>query len=107
MSRRVLAVFAQVAIVTGVVDRLDGCHRRVRMIGQPRGRIVSRIRVVQAVQVGPLDGFVLTELRQSLRYGEPLSFPTNGARIFPFWQFLGYPHNPHLRSVLVFGVLKR
>lgn len=77
------------------------------MIGQLRGGIMPWIGIVEAVQVRALDGLVLTKLQQSLRYGEPLSLPTDSARVFPLWQLLGHSHHPHFRSVFVFRVLKR
>lgn len=55
------------------------------MVGQLRGGIMSRISIVEAVQVRALDGLVLAKLQQGLWYGEPLSLPTDSARVFPFW----------------------
>lgn len=60
---------------------------------------------MEAVQVGALDGLVLTELEQSLLYSEPFSLPTDSTRVFPLWQFFGHPHNPYLRSVFVFHII--
>jgi len=45
---------------------------------------MSRISIVEAVQVRALDGLVLAELQQGLWDGEPLSLPTDSARVFPF-----------------------
>lgn len=75
------------------------------MVGQLRGGIVSRVGIVEAVQVRALDGLVLAKLQQGLCYGEPLSLPTDSARVFPLWQLLSHSHHPHFRSVFVFCVL--
>lgn len=66
---------------------------------------MSRIGIVEAVQVRALDGLVLTKLQQGLWYGEPLSLPADSARVLPLRQLLSHSHYPYFRSVFVLCVL--
>lgn len=102
---RLLAMFIEVRPSTGVVDELDRHHRTVRMMRV--GIVTARIRIIEAMEIRALYGFVLRQLQHCLRNGEPLPLASDSPWILPFRQFIRHSHNPYLRSVLVFDVLSK